>query len=136
MRQEVHGMVQLVEDVHQEVHGIVQEMERTKLWMELEDLKDDQSAYYKTSGEDSESAGSWRCYICITMSAPAFQAQLQTHRLQLHHTPSASSTDSAPQFHPQYVTSLTNPPSLPEPDPTALSFSSYCTHIFTSFPMV
>lgn len=32
----------------------------TKLQRVLKDLRDDQSAYYMTSGEDSKSAGSWR----------------------------------------------------------------------------
>ena len=33
-------------------------MERTEVQRELDDLKDNQSAYYETSGEDSEFIGS------------------------------------------------------------------------------
>ena len=59
-RQEMHGMAQAVEGVLQEVRSIAQEMERSELQRELEDLRDDQSGYYETSGKDSESTGSWR----------------------------------------------------------------------------
>ena len=54
------SMVQVVEGVCQEVHSIAQEMEWTELPRELENLRDNQRGYYETSGEDLESAGSWR----------------------------------------------------------------------------
>lgn len=46
--------------VWNKVHRMAQELERTELQRELVNLQDHQSTYYKTSRENSESAGSWK----------------------------------------------------------------------------